>query len=142
MELEAISLSKEDNNLILYHMIDYPVSAKKISKNIIRVQLADDIMFHWDNNTCRIKEDKYFQNIVDHFQERKEYLAALFLDTTPSPAVVCGYDSNLIIGDLVFLLLDKIVDIPYFYVFHFQFGCFFNNCFYPLGLFNALKKIE
>ena len=136
-ELGTLFENKNEIDTVIYHTIDYPVKAKKISKNIIRVQLADDIIFHWDNKTYRIKEDKHLQNIVNHFQEKEEYLVALFLDTTPTLAVVCGYDSNLVIGDLIFLLLDKIVHIPLLPVFQVQWDVFIYGCHYPNGLFTS-----
>ena len=140
-EIPVVKLEdKEAIDTVIYHAIDYPVSAKKISKNMIRVQLADDIIFHWNNNTSKIKKDKYFQNIVDHFQEKKEYLVALFLDTTSTPAVVCGFDSNLVIGDLVFLLIEEIVDIPWASVFYFQLDCFYGRPFASILIQNFHNK--
>ncbi len=111
--------------------------------SIILIKLFDNVSFYWDNSTSRIVEDKHFKQVFDEFSINQKRIAALITDTTKTSAKICGSDKvkdNLLLGDLAFLLIDKIKKLPYAYVFNMQFDVLAADCEYPVGLYYYINN--
>jgi len=112
-------------------------TATLISDSLVYIDLGENVIFQWNNNSSEILYDSLYQKIVDDFFYKQKYIITLILDTSITPAIICSYNKNLRVGDLVFLLLDNICDIPFFVIFKRQLD-FSYDCRYPLGLIETI----
>jgi hypothetical protein len=100
--------------------------AKSSNINPIRFDKSG-VIFNWDNSKSEIVNDVLYKKLVVRFKNDKSY------------AIACGKKEALVIGDLAFLLLDKIKGLPFFAVTGFQCDSFKPGCAYPVGYFEIIK---
>ncbi|MDJ1501235.1 hypothetical protein [Xanthocytophaga agilis] len=112
----------------------------KIVNGVILIELPNGVSFNWDNDCSRIVEDSLYRSLVTTFSTKQHSTIRLILDSTITSARVCAFDKNLLVGDLAFLLIDKIKGIPYALVLNVQFDVFQADCYYPVGLFSYINK--
>ncbi|GAA0876020.1 hypothetical protein GCM10009118_24300 [Wandonia haliotis] len=108
--------------------------------SIVLVQLVEDISINWNNQSYSIMEDELFSSVVAVFSKKQKRIIALISDTTISEAKACSIDRNLLVGDLAFLLINKIKKLPYFEVLGVQWDFLEDNCKYPFGLFDYINN--
>lgn len=105
----------------------------------ILVNLSNEVSFKWSNVSHEIVEDKLFLKIKKQFSQHYLSIVEDISNTTLTKAIECTSHRQLPIGDLAFLLIDKINNIPYFSVLGTQLDAFTNGCEYPKSLFDYLK---
>jgi len=103
---------------------------------IIHIKLEDGISFNWNNKTSQIVEDSLFRSIVSRFENIKLKLSDQITNLSITPARTCGLERNLYVGDLVFMIITRIQDIPN--PVQMQLDVFEMNCRYPAGFFEAI----
>ena len=116
------------------------VNQKGMMDSIVLVQLSNGIVFNWNNKSFCIVEDNLFSSVVTIFSQKQQSIVACILDTTKTPAKVCSLDRNLLVGDLTFLLIDKVKSLPYFKALGVQWDTFDTDCNYPFGLFDYINN--
>jgi|GEM_PF-2860682 hypothetical protein len=117
------------------------VGIKKIqTSDIINIKLHQGISFDWDNRTSQIVEDKQYFKIRTNFNKNKQQLADQIMDVSPTSATACKLTRNLYIGDLSFLLINKIKKLPNVIIIGVQLDAFEYGCPYPLGYFEAINN--
>ncbi|MDJ1501210.1 hypothetical protein [Xanthocytophaga agilis] len=122
----------------------------EIVNGIILIELPNGVSFNWDNECSRIVDDSLYRSLITTFSTKQHSTIKLILDTTITPARVCPFDKNLLVGDLAFLLIDKIKGIPYLKALDVRFDSFQADCYYPVSLFayinnsrhEVYKKVE
>lgn len=98
------------------------------------------ILFNWNNSTGRIVEDALFHALVLRFKTDKTYLIDQITNLSVTAAIACGREDKLLIGDLAFLIIDKINNLPFFEITNAQCDVFKKGCPYPIGYFDVIKK--
>jgi hypothetical protein len=113
---------------------------KSLIKSIVLIRFEkSDILFNWDNSKSQIVEDALFRKIVYRFKSNEAYLADQITNLTQTPAIACGKD-KLVIGDLAFLMINKIKHLPFFKITNVQCDSFETGCPYPNGYFDVIRK--
>jgi hypothetical protein len=112
--------------------------AKSSNINPIRFDKSG-VIFNWDNSKSEIVNDVLYKKLVVRFKNDKSYLIEQISNITKTSAIACGKKEALVIGDLAFLLLDKIKGLPFFAVTGFQCDSFKPGCAYPVGYFEIIK---
>ena len=113
------------------------VTQMNIKDSILLVKFFNNNVFYWDNKSSSIVHDTLYQNIVETFAENKMTYAALISDTTVLPARICSYDKNLVLGDLVFILINEIENVPFSEVFETEWDVHTFGCKYPLAMIES-----
>lgn len=132
LEHEKFKLKHENFNLENFY--------NQINRDVILVEVTNDKYLNWDNCKYEIVKDKFWIELKkDYLSNKVEYIE-LIEDTTNTDAYICGLRKNLVKGDIAFLIIDEVDNIPLFSVFDIQFDVFDNNCKYPNGLFSSLNK--
>lgn len=72
--------------------------------------------------------DSLFWKIAALGKDAIPYLIEKIKDSTQTNIVIPCSESKLTVGTIAFVILDKIIGIPGFLVFHRQFDCFTNDC--------------
>lgn len=120
------------------------VNLKSVKSNVlsdmILVQLSNGTSLHWSNQSSKIIEDSLFREVSVSFPKKRMSLIALISDTTETQAKACGVDKNLLVGDISFLLIDKIKMVPYFKVLGVQWDTYDMDCPYPFGLLDYINS--
>jgi len=109
-------------------------------ESVYTVQLKNGISFRWSNTKSMIIKDGLLDSTLQAYPNIKKQLVHQILDNTKVPAMVCTMDKNLRKGDLAFLLLLEIGDIPLLKVFQIQWDSYKYNCFYPSGLMKYISN--
>jgi len=126
------SLERENFNLENFH--------NQINRDVILIEVINDKYLNWDNCKYEIVKDKFWIELKKDYLLNKVKYIKLIEDTTNTDAYICGLRKNLVKGDIAFLIIDEVDNIPLFSVFDIQFDVFDNNCKYPNGLFSSLNK--
>jgi hypothetical protein len=98
------------------------------------------IAFNWSNAKSEIIEDELYRNTLKNFKSQRNNLISQITDKSPTLAITCGKKSNLVMGDLAFLLIDKVEHLPFFEIAHVQCDVFNADCQYPYGYFGAIEN--
>jgi hypothetical protein len=106
-------------------------------ESIVLIKLKNGISFNWNNEKGEFEEDNLFKYVLKKFEIIKLDLANEIIDTQETPARICQFHKNLVKGDLVFLLINRIKKIPN--PIQMQLDVFENNCKYPSGYFEAIN---
>lgn len=104
------------------------VETKNSGDSIILIQLSDSIQFHWDNRKYVIIDDRLFRRAAMAFRKNKDIVVEQIINEEKTSARVCGMERNLVIGDLAFLLIDEIENIPHIDALHVQWDAFDFEC--------------
>lgn len=115
-------------------------SINQIENGDVLISLNDSISFHWDNQKYKFVEDSLWKLLENDYQNLEPVLIDLILDTNESQAKICSIERNLYKGDLSFLVLDKINNLPYIDIFHTQWDSFDVDCNYPGGMLWYINK--
>jgi hypothetical protein len=114
------------------------------NSNIILIELTKSVYINWDNASHTIVEDELFFELK---KKPNSMLLECMRDTTLTKAIICGVNSLsneeqqvMKKGDLAFLVLDKIYDIPYYAVLEVQLDSFSCLCKHPDYLIYLLNK--
>ncbi len=132
LENENFRLKHENFNLENFY--------NQINRDVIFIEVINDKYLNWDNCKYEIVKDKFWIELKkDYLSNKVEYIE-LIEDTTNTDAYICGLRKNLVKGDIAFLIVDEVENIPYAYVFKTQWDVFYLNCKYPGGLFSSLNN--
>jgi hypothetical protein len=112
-------------------------TSSAIGDSIIHITLKSGIEFNWTNKEKQIVEDTFYNYIKNNFKKLKGQITSQIVDTTKTSAIACNAE-NLLIGDIVFILLNKIVFMPN--VIDMQLDVFEKDCKFPVGYFNAINR--
>ncbi|MDJ1481568.1 hypothetical protein QNI16_13800 [Cytophagaceae bacterium YF14B1] len=135
-----LSCSSSSSDVLVDSVYVHTRNQLKIVNGVILIKLPNGVSFNWDNDCSRIVEDSLYRSLVTTFSTKQHSTIRLILDTTITSARVCTFDKNLLVGDLAFLVIDKIKGIHYALVFNVQFDVFQADCPYPFGLFSYINK--
>ena len=108
--------------------------------SVIEIKFPNGVSFHWNNRSYRIVDDSLYTSIDISSLAMQEELAKLITDSTKTHAAVCTLDRNLSIGELAFLLLNKAIGLPFFYILQTQLDVFDLGCPYPTWLFDVIDR--
>jgi hypothetical protein len=114
--------------------------AEDDTDSVLLIRLSDDISIHWNNKSQDIVNDALLSSIRASFTDIKQNLVDQILNTSVTPARICSTKRNLVVGDMAFLLIDKIKDVPFFQVFGIQCDFFERDCKYPYGMFDYMNN--
>ncbi len=112
----------------------------QVNRDVILIEVINDKYLNWDNCKYEIVKDKFWIELKKDYLLNKVKYIELIEDTNSTNAYICGLRKNLVKGDIAFLIIDEVDNIPFFSVFHVQWDVFNNNCKYPDGLFSSLNK--
>ena len=98
------------------------------------------ISFNGSNSKNQIIDDMLYRDLLKSFKNERGFIINQITDVTPTLATTCGKKNNLVIGDLAFLLIDKIENLPFFEISHVQCDVYNTACPYPSGYFNAIEN--
>ena len=118
--------------------IESKVSLSPSVDTFVLIKFDKNIMLNWDNKTGRIKEDSLFNKIISDFENNKYVLINKLADTSETKAMTCH--KNLVVGDLAFLIIDKVKQLPFFEITKVQCDHFTNECPYPEGYFEVIGR--
>lgn len=107
---------------------------------IILVKIDNNLLLNWDNKTGNIVKDKLFNNISLNFKEHSSTIFVNLTNIKTTSAVSCGKNTNLVVGDICYLLIDEIKNLPTYEILNAQYDTFNDGCKYPVGLFDAIQK--
>jgi len=107
---------------------------------VVLVKFDNGLYINWDNNTGSIKKDKLFKNIMFNFDKYKAILFENLTNLKNTSAISCAKKTNLVVGDISYLLIDEIKILPNYEILNTQCDTFDNNCKYPIGLFSAIEQ--
>jgi hypothetical protein len=107
--------------------------------NIVEIQIIDDIAIRWDNNTHLIIEDNLWSTIDSVYSNDKSLIINEILNVKLTPAKSCSIERNLYVGDIVFIIINKIENLPLINIINTQCDFFESGCPYPIGMFDAIN---
>ncbi|MES2430944.1 MAG: hypothetical protein V4556_08405 [Bacteroidota bacterium] len=130
--------SKVDTSKI--NIFNKPIPNMKVNDSIILISIFRGVEIHWNKRTNSIEEDSLLKKITQQFQDYKIALADEIENTFKTKIYVCPDGEELMAGDIAYLIIDKIVQIPVLKIMGVQFDLYQNECPYPVSFFGFLKK--
>lgn len=108
-------------------------------ESIILVSFSDkDVAFYWNISTGSIVEDSLFKKLKRIYKRKRDYLIDQVSDTTRTTASVChDLKRKLLMGDMAYLLLDKMENLPFFEITHIQCDVIENDCPSPVNCMDS-----
>lgn len=119
-------------------MINVVDSSEAFSDSIVVVSIPNIGILRWNNITSKIEKDDLYRDLLSHFEDNKLLLAEGINDVSPTQAIACGRKGKLLVGDLVFLLIMDITNMPN--PIHSQLDVYEMGCPYPVGYFEVITK--
>lgn len=136
--------------LIISSVMSSAVHSKELSKHIhfnylsnqpiVLIKFNNGSSIHWNNLTSEIVADKLFVRLKHNYKNYRRYFIDQISNTNTTQATACGKKSELVVGDIAFLIIDKIDHLPAFKIMQTQFDVIDSNCHYPVGYFNTIDK--
>lgn len=80
--------------------------------SILLIQLTNEVSLSWNQNSSKIVRDKHYDFAQKTFPLNKNALIDLISDSIHTTAYSCGTDFPLTRGQLAFLLIREIKDLP------------------------------
>jgi len=100
--------------------------------SLVLVELSEGTSINWSVRSSKIVHDRYFSLAEKMFPLNKKILIDLIADSTETSVTACGIDRMLTRGELAFLLIDEIKNLPNRSIIDMQFDVLEWNCPYPL----------
>ncbi len=122
---------------ILFSIKSYSQEEKINSINLIEIN--SDIKFNWDNATSKIIKDKLWKKLKTSYQTHKKTLIQEVSNHKLTKAKVCKVKGYLTKGQMAFIILDQLEDIPYALIFKAQYCISYLDCPYIGGLIESIK---
>jgi len=94
----------------------------------------------WKNLTSQFVEDSSYFALKSRVTNNKMDFVKMILDSTETNAVACSYKLHLAKGDLAFIILHKLYNLPLFEIYESQLDVLKYDCPYPDGMFELLHK--
>lgn len=106
--------------------------------NVVTVYI-DEAAFNWHNDSSKILQDSLFYELLEKYPQGnlREKIICSIGRITPTSATACNTDKKLVVGDLAYMLLEKIENLPRRKML-IELDIVEDNCFLPLGLFDAI----
>lgn len=123
---------------ILFSVHSYSQEEKKNSVKLIEIN--SEIKFNWDNSTSKIVEDELWNNLKTLYQTHKRTLIKEVGNHEITSAKVCKVKDKLTKGQMAFIVLDQLEDIPYALVFRSQYCVKYIDCPYLGGLIESIEN--
>ncbi|NOQ70893.1 MAG: hypothetical protein GQ574_02760 [Crocinitomix sp.] len=110
-----------------------------VLENVL-IELNESIQFNWDNSTSQIIEDDLWDRLKGSYENNKRALIHLVNNKEPTQARVCNVHGEISKGQMAFIVLDQMEDIPYAQVFKFQYCVVDPSCPYIGGLIESIDS--
>jgi hypothetical protein len=104
------------------------------------IEISTKMLVHWDAEEERIRQDSLFMHLSRNFEDYKFELINSISDTSSTRVSACYKQNQIRKGDIAFMVLSEVRDIPLFKVFRVQFDVYDVNCRYPEGLFDYIEE--
>lgn len=132
--------------LVMYFIL-LSASAFCQEENTVLIEINNCVKFRWSNDDFCIVKDNLFYETKEKINDLELCLLDGICDRKKTPALMCGMNyrrnnkkRNLKKGDLAFLMLDEIYNIPYYKVFDVELDSYDGLCKYPDFLIYVLDK--
>lgn len=102
------------------------------------IEINPDIIFYWDNSTSEIVKDELWSTLKANYYKFKRTLINEVSNQKLTEAEVCYVEGKLTKGQMAFIALDQLEDIPYFTVFKMQYCVIHLGCPYADGLIESI----
>jgi hypothetical protein len=122
-----------------YDNIIRGISSSKDSIVLIRLGKGN-LSVNWNNSKNQIVEDILFKDLKYRYKKYENYLIDQITNLSETSASTCGKADKLVIGDLAFLIIQKINHLPIFEITKVQFDSIEKGCPYPVGYFDVISK--
>lgn len=123
---------------ILFSVYSYSQEEKCEAFQLIEIN--SDILFYWDNSTSEIVKDELWKKLKTNYYSYKRTLIKEVSNQKLTEAKVCYVEDKLTKGQMAFILLDQLDDIPYATVFKTQYCVFHLGCPYVDGLIESIAS--
>lgn len=100
----------------------------------VQVYICDTISINWDNCNNDIIEDTYYAAAIVYYNESKCRMTEAIINSNVTSAKICNLDRNLFAGEVAFLFIDKLENLPYASIFQVQFDVLTIDCPYLYGI--------
>jgi hypothetical protein len=105
------------------------------SDSIYLIKFGNGIQVNWNRNTHRIMRDSLLKSQLPYFKKNTEEIINQITNRTELPLFVCGTKNKLVIGDIAYIILQRLYDL------YFVTGdVFAYQCPYPAGFFEAIDR--
>lgn len=139
-------------NLLSFNYQDvdnYSIKIKKSNLIDFNIHLNPGLNIKWNTGKNLIIKDSNFIKLKNNFNKYKFEIFNILYDTTKINLYICD-SLKLKKCDIALILLDNILQIPYFEVFNIQFDCIEYNCFYSMDFYyyfhnnrdEAIRKLK
>ena len=118
-------------------------AAKTVKETLVKdtlIHITSKISIHWNANEKRIIKDSLSMHLRRHFDEYKFELVNAISETSSTHISACYKQNQIRKGDIAFMILEDIRNIPLSEVFQVQFDVYEANCRYPVGLFYHIEE--
>ena len=104
------------------------IDGQVLSFSAIHILLFDDISVTWNSSTNDFEKDIFYKKLQKDIHKYKFILTNMIADTTDVNVSVCRNKYKLFKGDVAYILLDKLIDLPKFKIFNMQFDVYDEKC--------------
>ena len=117
-----------------------PMDKIESKDSIVLIRLSKDVSFNWNNQTFTIVEDALWNQLLLSYEDNCFGIAHQIVIMDETPAKACGIERNLVLGDLAFIVIDKVESLPYFEAYGVQWDALDATCRYPQGMLDYIKR--
>lgn len=135
--LASCSNNHQDNKLKLS---SEEADSKIYVDSIALVTFEKFCTVKWNNQTSQFLEDSSFALLESQIEHNSTEFIDIITDLTETDAVACPYNQPLRTGDLAFIALNKLRNLPLFEIFETQLDVKYDDCCYSYGIFELLQK--
>lgn len=124
------------SSLILFY--NYDIQAQEANSSIQLIVLNGEIMLHWDNTKSEIVDDELWEKSKKLYSKNRRFLIQEVSNKERTKAEVCEVKGKLSKGQMAFIVLDQMEEIPYAMVFGYRYCLVYPNCPYIAGLVESI----
>ena len=106
---------------------------------IVYITIGEEIAINWDNQSSSIVEDSLYDSIMERIDSLRTSLVHKISDKETTTAVSCNKATPLAKGDIAFILINKIENIPYFEAYGVQWDSYSLDCKYHHGMLDYVE---
>jgi hypothetical protein len=104
------------------------------------IELNSEIKFHWNNTTSKIIKDNLWADTQSSYERNKVALIKMVRNKELTNAEICLVNEPITKGQMAFVVLDELEDIPYAMIFKSQYCVINPGCPYIGGLIQSINN--
>ncbi len=129
--------NKKSNIIENLENLEEDLTIDDSSINLILVEIKPNVTVYWNPENSTIVQDSSFNYVELNFNTLGTEIIEAILDTTETTLKICDAKTNVVIGDIAFILAKKIAKCSYVEIFDVEMDAYV-DCLYPSGFLESL----